>query len=185
MYRQSQNKSGEWQSDSIKWIVLSVEDDRMLLLSESGLTYQQFSDNTADSWESSSLKDWINSNFYDEAFTEQEKRSIISTPDSLNGVFCLSAQEVELFLPSQKNRICKPTDYAKYVCINNPKSAGGKQPLPSEDGDYWWLRDSGKNVGAAANIRGNGEINTYGTKVTYSGIMIRPAVWVSVSYFVS
>ena len=84
------------------------------------------------------------------------------------------------YLPSANERICIPTAYAMSVCESNPVSPGGKRPVPSYDGDYWWITDRGES-GAIfqMNVRGKGEINRGGTICTYSGIMVRPAIWVS------
>lgn len=83
-----------WQSDTngdgfadkndektpIQWRVLSVENDEVLLLADKCLEYQPFH-NEADidgiTWETCSLRKWLNKDFYDTAFTDDEKGAII------------------------------------------------------------------------------------------------------------
>lgn len=179
-YKQSKNLNGNWDASAINWIVLDVTEDKALLLSKGGLTYRAYSENSNSSWDNSSLRGWLNQEFVQTAFSNEELSIIISSNDTSDLVFCLSKEEVLEYLPSANERICIPTAYAMSVCESNPVSPGGKRPVPSYDGDYWWITNRGES-GARfqMNVRGNGEINRGGTICTYSGIMVRPAIWVS------
>ncbi len=68
---------GEW----ILWYVLDREDDKLLLLSLYALDAMPFSDelNKWDAWENSSVRKWLNGEFYDTAFTEAQQASIVKT----------------------------------------------------------------------------------------------------------
>lgn len=179
-YKQIRNLNGNWDASAINWIVLDVTEDKILLLSKDGLTYRAYSENSNSSWDNSSLRIWLNQEFVQTAFTDEELSIILTSNDKSDLAFCLSKEQVLEYLPSANERICIPTVYAMSVCESNPVSPGGKRPVPSYDGDYWWITDRGES-GARfhMNVRGNGEINQGGTISTYSGIMVRPAIWVS------
>ena len=97
--------------EPIIWRVLDVEDDKVLLLSEYVLDKQHYHNtDEAVTWETSSLRLWLNSTFYTEAFSVAERErvleTVVTTPDnpqySTDGgedtndfVFVLSLDEVE------------------------------------------------------------------------------------------
>lgn len=97
-------------AEPIIWRVLDVEDDRVLLLSEYVLDKKHYHDvDEPVTWESSSLRSWLNSTFYTDAFSVLERDRILETtlenPDnpkySVDGgvdtsdfVFVLSYEEV-------------------------------------------------------------------------------------------
>ena len=82
-----------WQSDTnkdgkandkdektpIQWRVLSVENDEVLLLADKCLEYRQFHNGTEESvtWENCSLRKWLNNEFYNNAFSADEKNAIV------------------------------------------------------------------------------------------------------------
>lgn len=64
----------------IQWRVLDMVQNRMLLLSEKSLDekpYNMKADNVT--WETCTLRDWLNSSFVHEAFSSDEKSIIIRT----------------------------------------------------------------------------------------------------------
>ena len=64
----------------IEWYVLSDDGNQMLLYSKYILDLQQFySERTSVSWKDNLLREWLNNDFYDMAFTDDEKESIILT----------------------------------------------------------------------------------------------------------
>ena len=163
----------------LEWTVLTVKDDQALLLSNMGLIYEAIEATEGrNKWASCSLKDWLNLDFYNLAFTEKQQNKILQTEITGDNVFCLSKQEVEEYVLSIPELIyCKPTEYAIDYCRKLPVSKGGKQPTPRPEGDYWWLRDAG-NVRSFMTVNYDGVISTTGTLGTYRGIMVRPAIWV-------
>ena len=144
-YKQSKNLKGNWDVSAIDWIVLDITEDKVLLLSKNGLTYRAYSENSNSSWDNSSLRGWLNQEFVQTAFSNEELSIIITSNDTSYLVFCLSKEEVLEYLPSANERICIPTAYAMSVCESNPVSPGGKRPVPSYDGDYWWITDRGES----------------------------------------
>lgn len=137
-------------SEKIEWIVLAVEKGKTLLLTKKGIDVLPFEkDDDASSiaglcWEKSSLRDWLNTDFYSSAFGDDEKQRILATSvqtsdaygttKTTDSVFLLSKDEVKKYLPNEGDRVCYPTAYAK-------KKVTMKGALGSNSQVAWWLRD--------------------------------------------
>ncbi len=97
--------------EPIEWEILSVEEDRILLISRYVLDCVQYNTEYTDvTWETCTLRSWLNNDFYNTAFTDDEKDkimlSMLENPDhhiwsrSEGGnntedyVFCLSETEI-------------------------------------------------------------------------------------------
>lgn len=68
---------GSYQGEPIEWIVLKTEEGKKLLLSEKVLDAKQFDASGKWKWEECSLRAWLNSDFYDQAFSPEEKEKIL------------------------------------------------------------------------------------------------------------
>lgn len=120
--------------EPIQWIVLDKIDGQLLLLSASCLKGMAY--NTAAftpvTWETSSLRAWLNEDFFSSAFTEEEKaliltvsnenpdHSIVETPggrDTRDRVFVLCERDTVIYLndPVDQEAVGKAptTEYAK------------------------------------------------------------------------
>ncbi len=66
--------------ESIEWIVLDVKDDKSMLISKYGLDSLPFDKlHKADTWENCSLREWLNTEFYNKAFNDRERKAILSS----------------------------------------------------------------------------------------------------------
>ena len=64
----------------IEWRVLDIQDGKALIITEYLLDTTVYNyDMTDVTWETSSLRKWLNSNFYDTAFSDSEKNLIQTT----------------------------------------------------------------------------------------------------------
>lgn len=63
-------------TEDIEWIVATVEDGRALLLSKYILYSMPYHSTGDIAWEESDIRNWMNGEFYNEAFDESEKASI-------------------------------------------------------------------------------------------------------------
>lgn len=146
---------GEYNGEIIEWYVVSVEDDRALLLSRYVLEQRRFDANPGG-WDTSEIREWLNGEFYETSFSENEKELII---ESFDNVFLLSTSEF-LSLP---NEIRSCTDRA------------GVQHL-------WWLRSPGSHSRNAGFVDLSGNVLKNGFVVNYhnsSNLGVRPAIWIS------
>lgn len=175
---------GTYGNESIVWRILSKEEGKILIISEKGLDAVPYNDEWTDvTWESCSLRKWLNSDFINKAFSDSEKVAILTSDvkadknpeydtilgnDTRDQIFLLSIAELNKYFDSEFTRLCYPTDYA----IGNgawTKDAGAC---------CWWLRSSNKSTGAASVIT-DGSTNNY--SVDSSSWCIRPALWLDVS----
>ena len=78
-YEQDGNKENG--KEPIEWIVLQEVDNRVLLLSKDVLDYKQYDSAYSNkvTWKESEIRTWLNNSFYNSAFQEDEKKSIVSS----------------------------------------------------------------------------------------------------------
>lgn len=162
-------------AEPIEWIVLDVKSDRILLLSQYALDSERYHYRKESvSWDTCSVRDWLNTTFYEEAFTCSEQRSILSSGTSVydDYVFLLSDVEAETYLPRAKDRICKATVYGscQNVYVN-----------PTTGGSWWLLRTTGDDGSKfAMSVNSDGTIDYNGGHVESDRGTVRPAIWVNI-----
>ena len=150
--------------EDIEWQVLSVEGGKVLVISRYGLDAKPFDDDSND-WESSEICDWLNGEFYEDSFNDDEK-GIIEFSDP-GKVFLLSKDEAEGYFDSDDARKCVPTEYAKAHCADE------------YDGCCcWWLRSS-YDSDDVYSVDHDGDIS--GNAVSNIGGSVRPALWINLN----
>lgn len=87
-------------AEDIEWIVLDKTADKILVISKYTLDCQRYHrQKEAVTWETCSLRTWLNSTFYNAAFSADEKPQILMTMDSETSaqdkIFLLSIDELE------------------------------------------------------------------------------------------
>ena len=197
-YEQDYDKSNG--NEDIEWIVLSNEDNKVLLLSKYVLDGDDFHSSYAAYWKDCSLRNWLNGEFLSEAFSGKEQHLISLCNNSKDtryddvedSVFLLSCQEAEQYLPDEKDRQAFLTENAKHNASFNKELNTGA----------WWLRTYGENSNYAAYVSVDGYIRKKGAEITggtlyreeemidgspnLSGPLrgtflgIRPAIWISI-----
>ena len=169
----------------IEWQVLSVRDKKALVISKYGLDNKPINTEHIDStWETCSLRKWLNNEFLSEAFSDEEKALIPKVtvseekvPESKtvpgnpteDRIFVLSVTEAEKYFKSNVSRKCTPTDHA--VSNGTRKNSSGLC--------CWWLRSPGAYQHHGTRALFTGEINTYGCFVNDTEHAVRPAMWIS------
>ena len=109
----------EWQVQPIEWQVLHIdeENNRVLIVSRYLLDLRVF-DNTSNVWSSSSIRSWLNNDFYNTVFTDKEKGYIayseLTDVGTTDNVFLLSNTEAETYFDNATVRRCTPTSF---ICI--------------------------------------------------------------------
>ena len=176
-YEQDNNTSnGE---EDIEWLVLEKDDNKALLISKYALDSQQYNKQfDAVTWEKCSLRKWLNENFLNAAFSEDEQAMLPGVTVSADGagsgrnttdqVFLLSTKEANEYFSSDSERKCKGTEY----CFEQGS-------YKNSDGIcWWWLRSAGSNNRNAAGVDDDGSVSNGGGDVSSSGAAVRPAVWI-------
>ena len=184
-YEQDNNTSNG--KEDIEWIVLVREDDRILVISRYALDCQPY--NTAYSevtWETCSLRKWLNGTFLNTAFSDEERGKIPSVTVSADKnpsydtspgnntkdqVFLLSITEANKYFSSDSARQCQGTAYCYYA-------QGAKK---ADNGNcWWWLRSPGYDPNNAAHVYINGKVITLGIDVYHGTDGVRPALWINI-----
>ena len=172
--------------EEIEWIVLSKFGSKQLLLSRSVLDRQRF--NRKDrkvTWETCTLREWLNETFLQEAFLPNEQEKILAVNVYANQeswvakpgrskedrVFVLSVAEAEQLFSSDSERICLPSAYAvqQGVFAWNPDLGGGCD---------WWLRGPDEALPDVPFVSSNGSVHEWGMSVDWDSIGVRPAIWI-------
>jgi len=68
--------------EPMEWIVIDKNDEGVMLLSSKVIEYQEFLDDDTDdyyNWETSNIRDWLNSDFMELAFNDEQMDSIMLT----------------------------------------------------------------------------------------------------------
>lgn len=70
---------GSYQGEPIEWRILDKKDDEMLLLSEYGLDAQPYDTSGKERvlWKDSTIRKWLNDDFYNRAFSKEEQENIV------------------------------------------------------------------------------------------------------------
>ena len=171
-YEQDNNTSNG--KEDIEWIVLAKEDDKILVISKYALDCQPYNTiSTGVTWETCSLRTWLNETFLSEAFTDEEIEMIpsinISAGNSTTDrVFLLSIYEVNTYLSSDSARQCQATAF----CYNASTDSDSKENC------WWWLRSTGYSPIFAAGVDSLGGIDYDGFHVITCDRCVRPAMWI-------
>ena len=192
-YEQDNDKTNG--TEAVEWLILEKDKDQALIISKYALDAQEFHHEYSDTgvtWETCSLRQWLNSSFLNEAFSTEEQLLILETTvradknpkyysdpgnDTSDRVFLLSIPEVNDYFSSDSDRQCIPTSYAV---------AKGATFGTQEEGVYWGLRTPGDNVQwmgltktcSSAGVDRDGSIRYNGLGVAYDGVALRPAMWI-------
>ncbi len=172
--------------EDIEWQVLEVQEDRILVISQYCLDVQPY--NTTDesvTWETCTLRSWLNNDFFIEAFSEEEQAQIPTVTvtaeddstygtgaghDTQDKVFLLSENEVSEYT-------CKSTRATTYARAKGARyKTTGNGTLTS--GCFWWLRTPGSTQDCAHYMDYYDNIRS--AKVASNYIAVRPAMWISI-----
>ncbi|MBE6908983.1 MAG: hypothetical protein E7474_05200 [Ruminococcaceae bacterium] len=178
-------QEADGEPEPIEWQVLEREKDRILVISKYALDCKQYNDGFDPvTWETCSLRSWLNGEFLDAAFSEDEKAMIPAVTVSADKnpkyktdpgnsttdrVFLLSIEEVNRYFGSDDDaRKCRGTAYCH-----------AQGAAKSSDGFCWWcLRSPGYISDNAANIYYDGSVDECGNNFLCDDCGVRPALWI-------
>lgn len=185
-------QSTDGKKTPIEWNVLDTRDGKALLISKYALDSQPYNTDFEDvTWESCTLRKWLNKTFINNAFSEDEQKRIqdtLVTADKNPGydtnpgnnttdkIFLLSINEVEKYFSSNDEVDCEPTDYAISQGVRVWQSM---DPADSKITCWWWLRSPGYDSNRAACVSSGGLVNARGNGVDGDDDAVRPALWIN------
>ncbi len=157
--RYEQDNNTENGKEPIEWVVLEENEKGRLVISRYILDCVPFNNKYEDvTWETCSLREWLNNDFLNEAFSKAEqtlipkvhlKNSGVEMPggnDTEDQIFCLSLEEVAKYYEVELDKyaffgFCKelitlPTEYAK---ANGLHTFRAKDCIDEPIGDEYWM----------------------------------------------
>ncbi len=180
------NKTSNGKED-IEWLVLEVTDGKALVISKYALDCKQYNTSYTDvTWETCTLRKWLNNDFINAAFSANEKAMIptvtvladknpkySTNPGSAtqDQVFLMSITEANKYFSSEGAGQCKPTEYAV---------ASGAYVNSDNGNCCWWLRSPGVYQNRAAYVGSGGVIRETGSSVDNDIDAVRPALWITI-----
>ncbi|MCQ2527637.1 MAG: DUF6273 domain-containing protein, partial [Saccharofermentans sp.] len=158
-------KYGSYKDLPLVWIILENNDGKIFAITNNVIEQREYNSSYTDcTWETCNLRMWLNNNFYDTAFTEEEQARIISTDVSAESgnstqdkIYIMSVAEAEKYFTSDDDRIGRYNGSAS----------------------LWWLRTPGRLVNTAAYVFTKGNIFTSGYSVNNKDCGVRPVMWIS------
>ncbi len=197
--------------EEIEWLVLEKEEDKMLVISQYALDYQLY--NTYEgpkmekvTWETCTLRSWLNDNFYNAAFTEEEQAKIVTVtnenPDSdpfFSSEYYIeqrAKEYIDVYYPELYGAPGGNMTNDKVFCLSYEEAFNyfdsdearkcmsteytkSLEEDPSSSGICnWWLRSPGDTEYDALYVRGGLRMDgfTGGSKKA-----VRPAMWISLN----
>ncbi|MBR0142658.1 MAG: TIR domain-containing protein [Clostridia bacterium] len=191
--------------EEIEWQILDIKGDKALLISKYALDFRPYNEERKDvTWETCTLRKWLNDGFISDAFSDSEKKLLLNTTISADKnskykdvspgktttdkVFLLSIREAEEYFPNSTNRMCPITAYA---LSRQQKILNITADNIGIINEYWWLRTPGLYSSYASFVSSNGEILYNGVEVNGGGTVnfgsyymsdvnpvVRPAMWI-------
>ena len=179
--------------EPIEWIILEMKDGRCLLLSRYALDAMPYNTVSADiTWEQCSLRNWLNTDFLENAFNDEERAAIFLSdmpngrengfagystnggPTTADWVFLLSWEEADRYFMGTMAKLCAPTTYAvaRGAWTSTSYMADGR-PACS-----WWLRSPGLEQYNAIRV---GNIASRQDDVSVRYNCVRPALWLNLN----
>ena len=172
----------------IEWQVLEVRDGMALLISRYALDCQPYDQSGREIWWVCSLRNWLNGEFKNKAFSSSELEMIATTDIQLDKyskltvskptqdqIFLLSIIEAQQHFSVSGNggRMCVPTAYAIAHGANTNRgyTVDGKATC------WWWLRSPGYLGNRATSVNIDGSILSEGNIAYSNSGCVRPALW--------
>ena len=183
------------EKEAIKWRVLWVDGDDAFLLSEQNIEVQPYNTSLIDcTWETCTLRTWLNETFINNAFTEEEQEAIqiteiVNEDNDEYGTKGGNDTEDKIFLLSKSEAMS--ADYGFYIyrvidktrySINTEYTKAKGLYTTFHDAGYgtWWLRSVGLKGTEPCWVGDYGGINDNQYIVT-SSRGIRPALHIDLS----
>ncbi len=180
---------GNWSEDGddnpLEWLVLDYSKDgkKALVISKYLLCAMAYNESgKKTTWADCSLREWLNNDFYKEAFSADERKLIkktsLTNPDNSeyktkggektnDKIFVLSPSEVKKYFKESDD---SKHAYTRMACYPDGQIGG------------WWLRAPGHDKKCAVTVDDMGNVFNYGWDVENDfEFDVRPAFWIELT----
>jgi len=200
---------GNYGGQDIAWQVLAIEDGKALVITRDIIDLRAYNDEDTDvTWETCTLRSWLNDDFLNTAFTNDQRNAIALTSlknndnpdygtdggaDTKDYVFLLSIDEVGKYFGSDAARIADLNmsdgliDDAAHRIDENPYYYGDFYTFSearelilgwNNSAGWWWLRSPGYISAYAANVDTDGSVHVGDGLAPYP-YGVCPALWLN------
>lgn len=193
--------------EPVKWRVLNVDGDKALLVADKALDLKPYHNTYTDvTWETCSLRSWLNNEFINSAFLANEQNAIPSVTvkaedairpetdeddnkvdggkDTTDKIFILSFSEISGkygFRTVDDLNSYGDYDEAKKCDMTNYAHIFTTSSTEEKEDCYWWIRNPGDYSYQAVISGENGRVLGYGNGVNSSQPAVRPALYLNLS----
>lgn len=185
--------------EPIEWIVLDVQDGKALLISKYGLDVKPYNEKLADvTWETCTLRTWLNGDFLLSAFSTEERPAILTTAvdnsssqgysgwstsggnNTQDQIFLLSYAEANKYfnvtLTDSNNTNARMTPTA-YAIKNGAYTNSDYKTADNAAAGWCWLRSPGDYQRNASGVYIDGTLSPH--NVRNESVCVRPAFWMN------
>lgn len=190
----------------IEWLLLDIDDEKKeaLLISKYILDCKCFNDSCYKNrndfelieekgkslWEVSTIREWLNNDFYNKAFSKSEKSKICNTKlktgrtTTNDNVFILSFDEVKKYFKQKDMKdtnarlLAEGTKYAKKVNNYGKSLFSPKLDLYIDKCSNFWLRSKAKNKLEVNSVKPFGGVEVTGRRQDDRCVGVRPSIWI-------
>ena len=176
--------------EPIQWRVLSYTNGELFVMSDKIFACKSYNQvNTDITWETCTMRSWLNNDFYNTAFDSTERAKIkistvINENNPLNGTAGGNNTNDKLFLLSYTEAMTPAYSFSS----NTTRVAQGTDFAKSQglyvdwESCYWWLRSPGSDPGSAGVVGADGDVYTAGGSVHGTVFGVRPAFKINLIY---
>lgn len=189
----------------IEWLVIARNGNKVLLISRYGLDYKPYNTSYAEvTWETCTLRTWLNTTFLKKAFSTAEQTAILTTTVDNSETQCYKGWRTKGGNNTQdKVFLLSYTEANKYFDVESYENGGAGENMKSritttayaavkveqfisfneditsdgEPSEVWWLRSPGNYQSTAAYVHTDGSLYPNFVDVAYNSI--RPALWIN------
>jgi len=148
------------------WLILDIVNNKALLMKKTSIAGIPYNDSLKEvTWEESTLRAWLNSDFYNNSFSSEERKNIV---------------------PADVENPANPSNAAEagrstrdYIFILSIEEALKYADIIPESDHNIWLRSPGSSSNKAAFISADKTIMENGYEVNSDKLAIRPVLWFS------
>ena len=191
--------------EEIEWIVLDEKDGKSLLLSRYGLEAMPYHTKVMNiTWAKCSLRTWLNKDFLESAFSEDEQDLILETKvdnsqkqgyrrwnnwkktkggkNTKDRIFLLSYLEAKQYLgvtrsdEGNPSGVARMTEFVRQKTADSPYYRNMTEDSPEYGVCTWWLRSPGYLQKLVATVNWDGTLVAFEPAEEAGGV--RPALWV-------
>ncbi len=173
--------------EKMKWTVLDIKNGKLLLINNFCIEKIPYNESLVKTtWEECTLRKWLNNEFLNTSFTDEETTKIdithltnhknpsyrmpVGGKNTNDKVFVLSYNEANFYLKDDNLIHVKATKYAEKQSAHVSGDTGNA---------WWWLRTPGSANTSAMTNHISRKFSIMGYQVNHEAYTVRPCIWIN------